>query len=240
VRARLDPAACDARRDVPQAQSHTDKAEVVCLVCVRLGRPPARPAPRSLHGRDGVDEWERLVRVVDVRSGQDLGEGVACAIDDDVMLRALFPAIRGVRSGMGPPFTARTLPESNAARLQSMSPRRPRSSSRTRWRRAKTPARVQLRSRCQHVTPLQPKTSAGRSCQAMPVLRTKMTPRRQARSSRRGRPRRGRRPRRSRGSSGATRSHRPSGTSSRLMPRSVGHAEQHVTSPAPIFETSSK
>src|SRR5262245_28006991 len=82
VRARLDLAARDARRDVPQTQTHTNEREVVRLVGVHLGRPPTRSTARSLDGRDGVDERERDVRVVDVRRGQDLGEGVACAIDD--------------------------------------------------------------------------------------------------------------------------------------------------------------
>src|SRR5690348_14719557 len=67
VRARLDPAASDAGRDVPQAKTHADEGEVVCLVGVRFGRSTARSAAWSLHRRDRVDERKSLDRVVDVR-----------------------------------------------------------------------------------------------------------------------------------------------------------------------------
>src|SRR5438105_13682276 len=70
--ARFDCAASNARRDVSQAQAHAEEAGVVRLVRVRFGWSTTGPAARSLHGRDGVDERERLVRVGDVRRRQDL------------------------------------------------------------------------------------------------------------------------------------------------------------------------
>jgi hypothetical protein len=39
----------------------------------------------ALHGRDRIDERKCLDRVVDVRRAEDLGEGMADAIDDEVM-----------------------------------------------------------------------------------------------------------------------------------------------------------
>lgn len=132
-----------------------------------------------------------------------------------MVLAARLSSVRWIRACLGPPFIARTLLESNEARLQSMSPFCPNSFSNTRWSFSKTPARLHSRSLLQHVAPLHPNTSAGRSLQAMPVLSTKMMPRRHALSSRNGRPLLPLR--RCRGRSGSTLAHSSSGTSSRLM-----------------------
>jgi hypothetical protein len=143
------------------------------------------------------------------------------AVYDQVVLAARLPSVCGIRTCLGPPFLARTLLESNAVRLHSMSPCWPSSLSNSRCSFSNTPARPHWRSLRQHVAPLHPNTSAGRSRQAIPVLSTKMMPRRHARSSRGGRPLPLRC--RCRGRSGATRSHSSSGTSSRFIPRENTH-----------------
>jgi hypothetical protein len=213
---RLHAPAGDAGNDVALPQSSADIGIIVSLVTVPFRRTPAWPASWPLDGEDGVEERQRLALVVHVGSRQQGGQRQAPAVYDQVVLAARLPSVRGVRARLGPPFIARTLLESNEALLQSMSPLCPNSSSSTRWSFSKTPARLHSCSLLQqHVTPLHPNTSAGRSLQAMPVLSTKMMPRRHALSSRNGRPllpSRG-----CRGRSGSTLAHSSSGTSSRLM-----------------------
>jgi hypothetical protein len=160
---------------------------------------------------------------------QALGQRAPLPIDDEMVFRAQFAAVRRVRAGARPPFTARTLPESNETRLQSISPRMPSSSSNTCCNRPNTPARCHAWSRLQQVTPLQPNTSSGRSRHAIPVLSTKRIPRRQSRSDRLGRPRFVLR--RETGSKGSTRFHNSSGTSSRLIPHlGTSHAFVYLSS----------
>lgn len=178
-------------------------------------RTPAWPASWPLDGEDGVEQRQRLALVVHIGSRQQGGQRQSPAVYYQVVLAARLPSVRWIRARLGPPFIARTLLESNEARLQSMSPFRPSSFSSTRWSFSKTPARLHSRSLLQHVAPLHPNTSAGRSLQAMPVLSTKMMPRRHARSSRNGRPLL--LLRRWRGRSGSTLTHSSSGTNSRLM-----------------------
>jgi hypothetical protein len=217
---RFHAPAGDAGNDVALPQCSAGIGIVVPLVTVHFRRTPARPASWPLGGEDGVDERQRLAFVVHVGSRQQGSQRQSPAVYDQMVLAARLPSVRGVRARLGPPFVARTLLESNEARLQSMSPFCPNSPSSTRWSFSKTPARLHSCSLLQHVTPLHPNTSAGRSLQAMPVLSTKMMPRRHALSSRSGRPLLSLR--RRRGRSGSTLAHNSSGTNSRFMLAKMG------------------
>ena len=212
---RLDAPASDAGNDMSLPRSPTEVGVVVPLVAVSLRWAPAWSAAWAFDGRNGVDERKRLALVVHIGGRQQRGQRQSSAVYDQVMLAARLPSVRRVWTRSRPPFSARTLLESNATRLQSMHPFWPSSFSGSRCNVSNTPARLQRRGLRQHVAPLHPNTSVGRSLQAMPVLSTKMMPRGHALSSRTGRPL----PPwcRCRGRSGATLRHSPSGTSSRFM-----------------------
>jgi hypothetical protein len=129
-----------------------------------------------------------------------------------MMLRAQFPAIRGVRAGRCAPLFAGACAESTEARDQSIAPARW-SRSNKRWcTRHQTPACCQSRKRFQQVMPLQP-SSCGRSSQGMPVRRTNTMPVKATRSGVLGRPLRDRRG--GLGSSGSISAHSPSSMSRR-------------------------
>jgi hypothetical protein len=66
----LNPPPGDAGRDVAPAQPPPDEGVVIAPVAVRPIRAPARPAPRPLHGRDGIEERKGLLAVVHVDGGQ--------------------------------------------------------------------------------------------------------------------------------------------------------------------------
>src|SRR4051794_12720340 len=181
----------------------------------RLWLPP-RAATPSPNRRDVVHQVHRLERFVTVGPRDAHGQRGALAIDQQVPFGALFPAIRGVLAGQGPPKTARKLWLSTQQWSQSMPFSCP-----TRWRRVcrsffQTPRRCQYRNRRQQVTPEPQPISWGSISQGMPLRETKTIPVRQARSSTGGRPRL---PGRAlcRGSSGATASQSSSGTNGSAM-----------------------
>jgi hypothetical protein len=204
--ARLDTSSGDARRDVSAAKPAADVGEVVPLVPVGLQRPPTGSPARPPHGRAGIEEGEGLLAVMHVRGRQLRRHRLPVPVYDQMMLRARFAAARRVRAGAGP------LSSAHAAGVEAGPARRGAGAGAPRARRPGA-----SRSRRQQVTPLQPKTSAGRPRWAIPVVRTKRMPRRQARSSRYGRPPFGWAQRR--GSSRATRAQRASGASSHAMPQ---------------------
>lgn len=149
---------------------------------------PAWSATPARNGRNGIHQRKQLGYVVAIRAGNRRGQRNAVRIRDDVMLRAVFPAIRRVGAGLIPPKTARTLELSTTARDQSIwLPS-------WRWLRntcrmsCHTPASCQSRSRRQQVIPEPQPISLGRSSQAMPVFNTKRIPLRACRCGTVGRP----------------------------------------------------
>ena len=212
----VDASTRDTWLDVAPTQPSADEPMVVRFVPVRFVGALARRASWALHRFDVIEQRQHLLAVVDVGGGQRLRQRQTPAVYHQMVLGALAAAVRRIGTGEGPPFFAGTLKESTASRLQSMWPFSPNSSSRACWSASSTPAWAQSRSRRQHVTPLTPNTSRGSHSQGRPVRRTKRIPRRHARSSHGGRPPLGRGGRA--GNSGATRLHKASGTSSRLIP----------------------
>ena len=148
----------------------------------------ARTAPRSCNGFDGVDERDGHLRVVNVGAGMFDRQRRAIAVDDQVALRAVLPAICRIRAGLVPPKSARVEQLSIAAADQSIPSAWPSSSSRACHTLSQTPASSQSRRRRQHVMPQPQPISCGRYSHGMPVLSTKRIPVRVARSGTRGRP----------------------------------------------------
>lgn len=137
---RLDAAAGDARHDLPAAQPSEPVVEVVALVRVQLGRAMA---PGSIAGADRPDtahQRDQRLAVVKVGAGNAHRDRQPVAVTDNVDLRPELAAISRIRSGQGPPLTARTLTESIAQRDQSSSPFAPSRSRTTRCSLAHTRA----------------------------------------------------------------------------------------------------
>jgi hypothetical protein len=105
-----------------------------------------------------------------------------------VAFAARLGPIRGVRPGVVPPKTARTLAESITARSKLIAPRFPSTVSNKTCSFGQTSSRVHSLKRRQHVLPLPQFISLGKACQGIPVLRTKITPASAWRSDTRGRP----------------------------------------------------
>jgi hypothetical protein len=112
----------------------------------------------------------------------------AVPVHEQVTLRAGAAPVGRIRPGLFAPLLAGMLAESSAARDQSMRPRLPSRSSRSRCSRSHTPARCQSRSLRQQVEPLPQPNSLGSACQGQPVPRTNRIPVSAARSGTRGRP----------------------------------------------------
>ncbi|ATB26884.1 transposase [Melittangium boletus DSM 14713] len=184
----LDFFAGDAGDDMALAHALAHIGVVIPFVAMSLlGTPPGSSA-RTLNGGDGIQQWECLTLVVHVGCRQQGRQRQSSPVHNYMMRAPCSPSVRRIRTCACPLFWARTLLESNAARLQSSFPWRPSSLS-NRWcNSSNTPAFAHSRSLLQHVTPLQPKTSPGRSRQASPVLSTKTMPLKQARSSRNSSP----------------------------------------------------
>lgn len=149
---------------------------VITPVALNFLGAATRPAPFPTDRRDRVDQRQQLGEIVSMRAAQQAGQRDAAGIGDQMVLAAAFAAIRGIRSGLRPPKTARTDAESTTARDQSISSAACKRASRICRTRSHTPAASQSRSRRQQVMPLPQPISCGRSSQAMPVLSTNRIP----------------------------------------------------------------
>jgi hypothetical protein len=175
----------------------------------------ARPSSLSLQRWDGINQREGLLRVVTVRSRQLDGKGNSTPVTNQMALAAQLRPVRGIRSGLRPPKTARTELPSTTALDQSIRPQRAIQSSRTKWMRSQTLRSCQSRSLLQHVIPEPQPSSCGSISQGMPLRRTNRMPVRQARFGKRGLPPFGLR--RMGGSIGWIRFHKASGSKGVLM-----------------------
>jgi hypothetical protein len=174
--------------DAAPSQGLGMRCGMIGAITLNSLRTLAWPSPLARNGRDGIHQRKQLCHIVAIRAGDRRGQWKALRIRDDVMLRAVFPAIRRVGAGLIPPKTARTLELSTTARDQSIwLPS-------WRWLRntcrisCHTPASCQSRSRRQQVIPEPQPISLGRSSQAMPVFNTKRIPLRACRCGTAGRP----------------------------------------------------
>jgi hypothetical protein len=213
--ARLDSLSRDARYDASLAKSTNVRSRAISEVAMKFRRPAARTPSPSAHGLDAVDHRSQRhdVRYIGRREHRRR-EGRAVAIRDHVVLRAWFPAIGRVRTGLRAPFFAGAWAESSAARDQSILPACCKCSSSTWCTRVQTPAACHSRSRFQQVIPVQP-NSTGRYSHGIPVRKTNTIPVSTSRSGARGRPPFGLGA--CLGSSGSMIFHNPSSTSRRAM-----------------------
>ena len=156
---------------------------VIGSITQHASRTPKGPANLACYRRDGLDQRQQLSNVVTIRSGQFHSQRNAVSVGHQMVFRAFFAAIRGIRTCFCPPKTARTEAESTTAREKSIWSARRSWLSKTRWILSQTPAFCQSRRRRQQVMPEPQPISWGRSSHAIPVLRTKRMPLRTARSS---------------------------------------------------------
>lgn len=112
---RFDAPTCDARDDVALAQAAPDIGVVVPLVAMSFGWAPPWPAARPFDGENGVEQWQGLALVVHVGRREQDRQWQSLAVYDQVVLAARLPSIRWIRARLCPPFSARTLLESNAS-----------------------------------------------------------------------------------------------------------------------------
>jgi hypothetical protein len=175
--------------DPPSSQRSADRIlSVVRPVCQHfVGTAPSTTI--GLFDRwNGIDEGDGALRIVPIRSRVLNRERNAVGISDQMTLRPVLPAIRGVWAGFLPPKRARTEQLSMTAQDKSTSPAAPSSLRKTFQIFSQTPASCQSRSRRQQVMPQPHPISGGRYSQGQPLLRMKRIPVRHARSETRGRP----------------------------------------------------
>jgi hypothetical protein len=209
----------DERLNAALAQRHADfLLRVVGAIGQRRVGTFAPPSPRSFDRWDRVDQGDGRLRIVDVRARVRDGQRRSLTIADNMPLRAIFAAIRGIGSSVRPPKTARTEQLSSAAFDQSISSARPSSSSSTRQSFSHRPIACQSRNRRQHVMPDPHPSSCGKYSHGQPVRSTNKTPVSACRFDTRGRPPLGLGG--SGGNKGSTIVHNPSGSSGLAMRRS--------------------
>jgi len=179
----------DERLDAALAQRHTNFffGVVGAISESRVGTLAATAA-RTFDGWNRVDQWDRLLGIVDVRAGVRDRQRRPLAIADNMPLRAIFAAISGIWAGPRPPKSARTEQLSSATFDQSISSASPSSSSNTRQIFFHTPPACQSRSRRQQVMPDPHPNSRGRYSHGQPVRSTNKMPVSAWRSETRGRP----------------------------------------------------
>src|SRR5271155_4061432 len=179
------PPTGDGRGDVATRQLHSVGIGVISPVAHHFLRLAQRRARLTANRRNCIDQRDQLRHVVAIGRGENRGKRHAAGIDDDMMFRAVFPAVHGTWSRFFPPCTARTYAESTITREKSIS-LAPRSLSSNRWWSwSQTPACRHSSRRFHRVMPQQP-ISCGKSSHGRPVLSTKMIPVRQTRSGTRG------------------------------------------------------
>lgn len=153
-------------------------------VALRIVSPiPAHPlwpatgaSHASGHGRDGVDQRQKLGHVVPVGCRDLRRQGNAVGVRDDMVFGPLFAAVCGVGPSLGPPKTARTEAESTTARDQSILSALRNFANSARWIFSHRPVCCQSRNRRQQVMPLPEPNSLGRYSQGMPVISTNNIP----------------------------------------------------------------
>lgn len=179
----------DERLDASCAQGTTDfPLGIVGTIRVGSTGTFASPSTRTLDRRNGIDQGNRLLGVVDICGRVDNGQRRSLTIAGNMPFRAIFAAIGGIGASLRPPKTARTEQLSKTALDQSISSASPNSSNSTRHTLFHTPASCQSRKRRQQVMPLPQRISWGRYSQGQPVRSTNKMPVSAARAGTGGRP----------------------------------------------------
>src|SRR5204863_8470224 len=110
----------DLGLDAAGAQRQSVAAGVIGAVAEQPPWLTARSPALAAHGRDLIDEADRLSDVVDVGGGQRDRERVALPAADQMVLGTAATPIHGTRPRFRAPPTARTCEDSIAARDQSI------------------------------------------------------------------------------------------------------------------------
>jgi hypothetical protein len=150
-------------------------------------RSTTRSAHSAGQGRNIVDQGQQLRHVVLIGSGDFCRQRQTIGVRNHVVLATRFASIRGIRAGLRPPPTARTLALSMTALDQSICPLPFKASNSTSCNLSQTPAAWKSRSRRQHVIPEHP-ISGGSASHWIPVFKTKRIPLRATRWETGGRP----------------------------------------------------
>ena len=169
-------APCDERAHAALEKFVAMRVGIVRAVRDDAMRPATRTPAFTPYGRNGVDQRNQLGYVVPVGTRNADGQRDAVAVRDDMVLGAGFAPIGGVRAGLVPPKTARTLDESTRARSQSMRSAQLSLARSASWTRCHTPRAFHLAKRRQHVIPHPQPISCGRYSHGMPVRRTNRMP----------------------------------------------------------------
>lgn len=127
---RLDSASSNPRRHVSHCTRSSTEDVIVRLVCMQLAGAVPAMSSRSTGRHDCIEHRTEHVALRRVGPRQTDRERGPSSVDDQVLLRAEFSAVRRVRARLFAPPFARTLDASSEARDQSIFPSLP-SSSRT-------------------------------------------------------------------------------------------------------------
>ncbi len=153
----VNPATGNPGSDAARSQGTADLRRVVGLVGMEFGRAlprtPGSPA-RPDDGRDAVNEWNQLGRVVGVGRGEADRQRDTIPIHHEMVLGPWLATVDRIRPGLLAPLLARTLRLSTLARDQSRTASSPSQFNSRVCSVAQTPASCQSRNRLQQVTPL--------------------------------------------------------------------------------------
>ena len=104
ARAVLGLSTSDQRFDARRSQLTAVEVMVVAAIGDQLLRPPLRPAGLAPHGRDRLQEQEKLGAVVAIRAGDRPGQRDPAAVGQQVVLRAATAPVDWARPRRGAPF----------------------------------------------------------------------------------------------------------------------------------------
>lgn len=178
----------NARLDAFDSQKQSFHRRIVSLVRPQAAWKTTRLSASSRDGRNGLDQRLQLGHVVSVGRGDGGRQRNTLRIGDDMVLRAVFPAIRGAGPGVVPPKTARMELLSTMARERSIRSIRRNSDKSRWWIFSQVPLACHSCKRRQQVIPEPHSISCGKSCHGMPVLSTNTIPAKARRFSTGGRP----------------------------------------------------
>lgn len=213
----IGAAAGQDRLDAAGTQLAAVRLRVVGAIALDPLGAVAGSADLASHGRHRIDQFDQLRDIVTV-GGRNLGrQRRAMGVSEDVVFRAVFPAIRGAWAGVRPPKTARTEALSTTARDQSILSASWSLSSKTRWIRLHTPRFCQSRNRRQQLIPDPYPSSRGSISQGIPLRSTNRMPDNTLRLSKGLRPGYRRRRRLGGGSNGSINTHNESSKIGRAM-----------------------
>ena len=110
------------RDDASVTQTLPDRFGIITTVAQHAVRTMARTPALTLHGRNGINQRERLLRVVAVGPSELDGQRDSASIANHMTLAAELRSVGRVGTCLKPPKTARTELPSKTARDQSIFP----------------------------------------------------------------------------------------------------------------------